>query len=280
MGAMLQKSGCACALVQTRSLTLGAWSKLKAWTPEFYSVDLEALSGLLTLERARHGVMPGDTRQTDAEGNTGARIVVEQKGDGGMRTVAIWSTTGDATAVAAAKAAIEDTVALASKMRDAGSHERTNAAYESGAGAKRKSDPQRRSRMFTERREGGGRRGRGGRGDEDHRGGGQETAAMSAGASSRQTTTTSSYTSLDLAAEAEDLKSKGHAVDDDAEALAAEIAGILALNPVTACVAMPANPTRDRWPHRVHGFAWEASIGESRAVACRMSRCDRVGVTK
>ena len=67
MGAMLQKSGCACALVQTRSLTLGAWSKLKAWTPEFYSVDLEALSGLLTLERARHGVMPEAARKVNPE---------------------------------------------------------------------------------------------------------------------------------------------------------------------------------------------------------------------
>jgi len=165
------------------------------------------------------------------EAETGARIAVDKRDDNGdTRFVNIWSLTGDTFAVAAAKLAVEDTVAKAlrfAEMRDDGGNYGDEGSEPSGS----KSGAQRRSRMFSDKRDGRGRGGRAGQ-PEEGRGGGQISATISMGVSTRTTVSAGNLSTLvDAAAEVEDLKSKGHAVDDDASNLAHEIAAILALNP-------------------------------------------------
>jgi len=170
----------------------------------------------------------------ELEASSGARLAVDQQSkDSEERFVNIWSPTGDANAVAAAKAGVEDTVAQSARyadMRDEGGGSYGEQGSEPAGG---KGGAQRRSRMFSDRKDGG--RGRpGGRGGnfEEGRGGGEVAAAMSMGGSRRTTVASGNASTLvDAAAEVEDLKSKGHAVDDDANMLAHEIAAILALNP-------------------------------------------------
>ena len=154
--------------------------------------------------------------------------------NGDTQFINIWSLTGDTVAVAAAKVAVEDTVAKAlrfAEMRDDGGNYGGNYGDEGSEPAGSKSGAQRRSRMFSDKRDG---RGRGGRASlpEEGRGGGQISAAISMGVSTRTTVSAGNLSTLvDAAAEVEDLKSKGHAVDDDTSNLAHEIAAILALNP-------------------------------------------------
>eukprot|EP00802_Teleaulax_amphioxeia_P006910 Tamp_06916.p1 GENE.Tamp_06916~~Tamp_06916.p1 ORF type:complete len:443 (+),score=136.26 Tamp_06916:129-1331(+) len=161
----------------------------------------------------------------DLEAVSGARVTVDQKKTGGdTRVISIWSPSGDQSAVAAAKASLLETVEHAGKfgMRD-------DQADDSSPSDQRRAGPaQRRSRMFAGRKE----RGRGGA--DEHRGAAEVSAAMSGSASSRTTVSAaaSDLTLVDVAAEAEELMGKGHAVDNQATALAQEVASILALNPL------------------------------------------------
>ena len=76
-------------------------------------------------------------------------------------------------------------------------------------------DGERRSRMFAGRKEGRGRRDRG-----DAARGGQTAAAVSTFVSNRTTSSGGAATLVDVGAEVEALKAKGHTVDDDANTLA------------------------------------------------------------
>lgn len=111
------------------------------------------------------------------------------------------------------QAALDETVAQAAKfeeMRQAGGN-----YGEEGFQPSKGKDGERRSRMFAGRKEGRGRRDRGDAGR-----GGQTAAAVSTFVSNRTTASGGAATLVDVGAEVEDLKAKGHTVDDDANALA------------------------------------------------------------
>lgn len=163
-----------------------------------------------------------------------ARVTVDQEGSGDTRTVSIWSPSGDASAVEKAKEALAETVAQAAKyeeMRQAGGNYGGD-GYQPSKGK----DGERRSRMFADRKEGRGRRDRGS--EDAGRGRGRsETAAAVSNFVSKRTTVGGegdAATLVDVGAEVQDLKAKGHSVDEDADALAQEVASILALNPTVS----------------------------------------------